>query len=45
MRFHEAQGGRVNTTLTPAFDALDVVETDLLERPLEAAILRPEAYP
>ncbi|MEV7278737.1 glycoside hydrolase family 38 C-terminal domain-containing protein [Streptomyces sp. NPDC093111] len=43
VRFHEAQGARANATLTPAFDALDVVETDLLERPLEATTPRPVA--
>ncbi|MEU8760194.1 glycoside hydrolase family 38 C-terminal domain-containing protein [Streptomyces sp. NPDC048659] len=43
VRFHEARGGRAATTLTAGFEAADVVETDLLERPLEGAVPRPEA--
>ncbi|GAA3507474.1 hypothetical protein VO63_04515 [Streptomyces showdoensis] len=41
VRFHEARGGRASATLTPGFDTADVVETDLLERPLEGLTPRP----
>ncbi|MER8232943.1 glycoside hydrolase family 38 C-terminal domain-containing protein [Streptomyces sp. NPDC094049] len=41
VRFHEARGGRAKAVLTPDFDAVDVVATDLLERPLEGAVADP----
>ncbi|MEU5218149.1 glycoside hydrolase family 38 C-terminal domain-containing protein [Streptomyces sp. NPDC020807] len=45
VRFHEAHGGRARTTLTPGFEAADVVATDLLERPLEGAGAEPVTGP
>ncbi|MFF4603268.1 alpha-mannosidase [Streptomyces sp. NPDC001339] len=35
VRLHEAHGGRAVTTLTTAFPPVDVITTDLLERPAE----------
>ncbi|MFB7514753.1 alpha-mannosidase [Streptomyces sp. NPDC056144] len=45
VRFHEAHGGRARTTLTPGFEAADVVATDLLERPLDGAVSGPVTGP
>ncbi|MER8032475.1 glycoside hydrolase family 38 C-terminal domain-containing protein [Streptomyces bauhiniae] len=37
VRFHEAHGGRAETTLTAGFPVAGVTVTDLLERPVEGA--------
>ena len=35
VRLYEAHGGRAQARLVPGFDVAEIVETDLLERPLE----------